>query len=415
MKFEQYLNGMVELRLPAQKTEELLQQMIAADIPVYQVKRQTDYVYLWVHLDDYFKLRHFLREQHCRFHVQQRLGLPFVISRIKRRRGLLLGLGLGLSLLYLLLSFIWGYEVHGNLQYSDDHMIALVQEYGMIPGAHRDKFDYDALAEQIVRDHPEFTWIQLQVVGTTLQIDVKERLSVSEMPQKSGSLVAQADGRITELLVFRGTPLVKRGDWVHKGQILVGGWDYPDRQRNQKGEFVPVGEPYAVKAQAVISGEKERRAVGSCALEERMLVSTGKEEKQIALAWQGHQLILWGKQQSLYPYSSQTIEQHSIVTWKQHQLPVYVRTTIVAEKTLREVCYTKEEAFATAVERARKRLQEQMPAGSRFLRESVGMYHPEMQNVVQAEVVWMVEENLAQMQQKSLPPTVQLEMEKKES
>jgi sporulation protein YqfD len=171
-------------------------------------------------------------------------------------------------MLYLLLSFIWGYDVSGNQQYSDEHLIALVQEYGVIPGSRSDKFDYDALAKEIVQDHPEFTWVQLKPDGTTLHITVKERLPDTAERQKTGSLVAKTSGRITELLVFRGTACVKQGDWVSKGQLLVGGWDYPDRQRSINGTFEPAGVPYMVEAHAVISGEQERRATGVCALAE---------------------------------------------------------------------------------------------------------------------------------------------------
>ena len=33
---------------------------------------------------------------------------------------------------------------------------------------------------------------------------------------------------------------------------VVGGWEYPDRERNENGEFVPVGQPFTVRAQAVV-------------------------------------------------------------------------------------------------------------------------------------------------------------------
>ncbi len=411
MRVDDYLSGMVELRLPSAqnqgRTAEILQLLTDAGVQVYQVQYRKEELYLTIHLDDFSVVQHILRERHCRFHVQQRFGLPFLISRLKRRRGMLFGVGLGFAVIYLLLSFIWGYEVTGNQQYSDEHLIALVQEYGILPGSRSDKFDYDNLAKQMVLDHPEFTWIQLEPSGTTLQIMVKERLPDTSGVQKSGSLVARADGKITELLVFRGTALVKRGQWVTKGQVLVGGWDYPDRERDQNGVFVPIGKPFAAEAKAVISGEQERIVMGSCALEERTLVPTGRTEKQIALAWRSHHLVLWGPRESPYRYASQQVEQHSLLQWKQFQLPVYYKTTIFSEKQAQQKTYTEQEAYKIAVERARKQLQEQMPAGSRFLHESIGLRKSGNKTVVQAEVVWLVEEKLAEKQQVALPPTVQ--------
>ena len=91
MKFDQHLNGMVELRIPALCTETILQQITAAGIHVYQVTRREEALYLTIHLDDFSVVQHLLREQKCRFHVQNRHGIPFAFSRLKRRRGLWLG------------------------------------------------------------------------------------------------------------------------------------------------------------------------------------------------------------------------------------------------------------------------------------------------------------------------------------
>lgn len=44
-----------------------------------------------------------------------------------------------------------------------------------------------------------------------------------------------------------------------------------------------------------------------------------------------------------------------------------------------------------------------MPADSQMLRESSGIYGKEQDYVVQVEVVWTVEGNLAQMQQAQMP------------
>ena len=63
-------------------------------------------------------------------------------------------------------------------------MIALVQEYGLVPGSRKDKFDYDELEQQIVQEHPEFVWIRLEPDGTTLSITVKERLPDEQLEKQ---------------------------------------------------------------------------------------------------------------------------------------------------------------------------------------------------------------------------------------
>lgn len=210
---------------------------------LYGVRRQKDGLYLWIMLDDFGVSQHLLRQCRCPFHVQRRRGIPFAISRLEAEAGLWLGGILCFAMVYLLLSFLWGYEVSGNVLYSDAHMIALVQEYGLLPGARSDKFDYEAIQKQIVLEHPEFTWILLRPSGTTLTIQVKERLpDVTQQPVE-GSIVAKADGRIT------GVAGVSRHA-AGKARAVGAGragyhWrlDYSDRQRDVNGELYLAGSP----------------------------------------------------------------------------------------------------------------------------------------------------------------------------
>ncbi len=353
MKFEQILGGIVELRFAEQYTAFLLRLLPERGIMIYRAEQRQNFFYILIQLDDFPVVKNLLREQGCPFHVEHKYGLPFVISRMKRRKGLLLGSALAFSLVYLLLSFLWGYTVQGNVQYSDAHMIALVQEYGLVPGSRKDKFDYDELEQQIVREHPEFVWIRLEPDGTTLSITVKERLPDEQLEKTAGSIVA--------------------------------------------------GQSFTVRAQAVVSGEQECEVIGTCALTEHNFQTTGQEEKQLALVWNGHQFVFRGPRESPYMYGYQQTEQHSLLHWQNFSLPIYLRTTIFQEKQLVEKTYTKEDAYLLAVERARKRLQEQMPAGSRMIRESIGVYQPEIENVVQVKVVWLIDANLAQVRQAQLP------------
>ena len=408
MRFEQYLDGMVEICLPWERTEDLFVWVQDAGLSIYQIRQSEEGICFWITLEEFGALQRLLRTQHCRFHIVQKCGIPFWIHRGKRRRGLWMGIVTAFACICLMLSFLWGYAVSGNVSYSDAHMIALVQEYGLVPGTSKYKFDYAKIEKQILQDHPEFVWIQLRPVGTTLQIVVKEGIPAAQEQKRQGSLLAESSGKITELLVFRGTALVKRGDWVKQGQVLIGGWDYPDRERNEQGIFVPSGEPFAVQAKGVIRGEKERTAVGLCALEEQRLQKTGAFEKQIALICCGKRIVLYGPRKVSYRYYEKQSEIHP---WFP-KIPIYVKTTIFEEKQRHQVQHTPQEAYQLAVDRARKQLQKQLPRESRFLRESIGVTSREGETVLQVTVVWTVEETLAQVQLVELPEAQEENVEK---
>ena len=403
LRLEQQLEGMVTLVVEVSSPSKVLALLSGNGVVLYHVATSGNQLYITIELDAFKKTQRILRDNHIRFRVRGKRGMPFFISRCKRRKGVWAGLICAVLMGHFLLSFLWTYEVTGNKAYSDAHIIALVQQYGLWPGTKLAEVDYEALEHTIELNHPEFTWVQLEYKGTTLCIDVKERLADRADIQDSGSIVAKADGRITALTVYTGTGLVDVGDPVQAGQVLIGGWDYPERIRNDLGVFVDAGEPYAVHAQGDVRGEVQHRAIGTCALEEKWMVKTGRTAHGTALLWGKHQLLSFGAKTSPYQYSETAIERKSIFHWGKWQCPLVLSNTTYEEQTMVEHSFTADEAYRTAVERARRILQQTMPQGGVFVRESSGMHRNTQDGMVQAEVVWVIEESLGQMAQIPLP------------
>ena len=74
--------------------------------------------------------------------------------------------------------------------------------------------------------YDEITWISIYLKGTNLHISIKER--DTKKPSASqfytySDIVASENGIIDSILVRQGTPMVKVGDTVSKGDILISG------------------------------------------------------------------------------------------------------------------------------------------------------------------------------------------------
>lgn len=395
MNFDDLFGGYVELVLYVSQGEDFINKATKQGIMFANVYRKNEKELLVkIKLEDFKTLTRLLRKQHLKFHILSRFGLPFWISRMKRRKGLLLGVCFSSILLAFLLSLIWGYEVSGNEKFSDEYIIALVQQYGLVPGSAIDSFDYAAIQKQIVLEHKDFSWIAIKPRGTTLEIKVKERLNNKIDDATPADLVAKTDGKITELLVYKGTAAVKLEEKVRKGQILIGGWDYGEWSRNDLGKYVPAGDIYLVQAKGIIRGEVAHSAVGICFLEENILFDTGETSKTLAIKTKNKHLVLLGEMKNPYLHSRKENYTKNIIFWQKYQLPWQIEETTYIEQELQQVKHSREEAYHLALERAREKLTSLLSEQRIFLEETIRLLPSTDENQIQVEVTWLTEENM---------------------
>ncbi len=75
------------------------------------------------------------------------------------------------------------------------------------------------------REFPEITWVSAKLSGTRLSFEIREgdtKLS-EETSKDSCSLFSTVDGTVESVITRQGTPLIKDGEEVKKGQELISG------------------------------------------------------------------------------------------------------------------------------------------------------------------------------------------------
>ncbi len=90
------------------------------------------------------------------------------------------------------------------------------------------------------------------VKGTTLQVNVKERIYVDILDGDAYNLIAPNNCIITGLTVTQGTALYKVGDSVKAGDVIVAGY-----KLNEQGEQVPLKAVANVEVNCFISSKVE--------------------------------------------------------------------------------------------------------------------------------------------------------------
>ena len=182
--------------------------------------------YCKIKCSDYKKVRTFLAKTGCRIKIKEKRGLPFRWKQIKKRKGMLIGCILFFLIVTQCSGRIWHISVDGGFLHTREQMMRVLEEelmvYGGVPGNQVDCFEIE---KRLRLDYNEIGWISVEKRGCRLYV----RLNESTMPEQverletPSHIIAQQDGVVKRMEVLSGIPMVKTGDMVKKGDILISG------------------------------------------------------------------------------------------------------------------------------------------------------------------------------------------------
>lgn len=212
--------GQLEIEIKGNALNRFINQINELGIRIWNIRRiKYDYYLAVIYKRDFNKLRPLLRKRKCKVKIIEKKGLPFLLFNIKKRIFLLIGLIIFLSIFYTGSSFIWFYDINGLEIISEEEVKNLLFDFGLKRGVLRKAIDTSILENYLTKNIGEISWVDVRWRGTRLIIDIVEKKIIT--PIKSGELVAARDGIITEIIVLKGQGVVKEGDTVSKGQVLV--------------------------------------------------------------------------------------------------------------------------------------------------------------------------------------------------
>jgi len=152
-------------------------------------------------------------------------GLPFIIYKYRKRAGLVAGTALGLFMMFVSSLFAWEINVTGNGSVSDAAILCALERMGVYVGAFIPDIDVSGVNGRLVCELPELSSANLHIDGTSLCVDVIERVRPPVKIDVSGvyDVIAAEDGVVRSLEIYSGRAAVAVGDTVVKGQVLVNG------------------------------------------------------------------------------------------------------------------------------------------------------------------------------------------------
>ncbi len=372
-----YARGYVIMRVKGGALESFVNAASAQGICLWDVVRLDQRsLAAKVYLRDLPRVGRILRSVGCAGRVERKVGVPFFVRKLVRRRGLAAGAILFSMALYLLSSFVWFVDVRGLVRERPETVREFVAGEGARPGVLRRSVNPNALSRRILAQFPDFAWVGVSVRGTRLMIEIVEK-TLPDVARGIADVVAAEDALITNLIVLSGEPLVREGDTVTKGQVLIAG--------------VARGREQAVSAKGIVLGRVWRTYREVVPLVRSVETPTGRVARtRRVVVWKASVRI--GPAAS--PFESYALEERVRVlpfAWAR-RLPVRIEETTYREVERRVEVARGDEVAAQLREKARAALAGGLPAGARILDEHEDLKYSQDRSLVYVYTIETVED-----------------------
>ena len=160
-------------------------------------------------------------------------------------------------------------------------------------------------------------WVKARIEGVKLKVDVIERQSppiiiVDEAPR---NLIASKDGIVVRVFTTEGTAVVKNGDPIQKGELLV------------SGEQGKEGSVYAVRAEGEVIAKTFYEEIKDVPLYNASRIKTGNSISNLYIKLANKKIYL---KNSLIPYGNyDKIESNNKVIYKEIYYEVQEKNILV--------------------------------------------------------------------------------------
>ena len=220
-----HARGYVRFRASGALIERFLNLLAKQRISVWDIKRREQALTGCVAACDYPHIRPLAKKAGVRLRIAEKKGLPFKRKKLTAHRGLLVGAGVFVLFLFVMTRFIWTIEVQGNEQIPTEAITRAMEDIGIRPGTLRAGIDVRQSERLLMLAIRELGWIALNVDGSTIYVVVSEADLIPPMvnPDTPGNIVASHSGQLLELRVYEGQRMLRPGEAVLKGQVIVSG------------------------------------------------------------------------------------------------------------------------------------------------------------------------------------------------
>lgn len=362
-----YWKGYLRIRIKSAYPERFFNICASKKIPIWEIESVEEAYEGFILISDFKRLLSVVRKTSTKLSIRNRYGFPFFLRSCRRRKGWVIGFLFFFLILYYSSCHIWEIHMEGNQIYSNDILMDYLKECGIVSGMNKNKISCPEIERLLRNQYEDMTWVSASIAGSRLFIRIQENTDIEfyyEENPAAADLIADHDAVITSIITRSGTPLVKKGDEVKKGDILVSSEVviFDDFGSEIHREYV--------QADADILGEVLYAYQDRQAYQYELKHYTGNEQNGYAVTFGNKRLFLW-----VLPVQYEAFDCISDLSkvrlGANFYLPISLEKWYYKEYTILQGEYSKEQAKQLLLERKNQNFQNFIEKGLQIIKNDV--------------------------------------------
>ncbi|GMB10420.1 MAG: sporulation protein YqfD [Candidatus Improbicoccus devescovinae] len=226
VKLIRWFFGYVIFLIKGNRLEEFINNCARTGINIWDIAKTGEVICAKSISSEYSNLLKIAKKNGLEFRIEHKRGLPFFLQKYKSRLGLLIGIIIFLLNLNIFSLYIWNINVKGAENLNKNEIINVLKDLGVHPGALKKNIDSAIIKQLVMERLPQISWIAVNLDGSFADVLIKEKHEIPKLlkdNKTNHNIKAVRDGQVERIETYEGTVIIKPGDSVTKGQILITG------------------------------------------------------------------------------------------------------------------------------------------------------------------------------------------------
>ena len=221
------LLGYVRIEVEGYYIERFINICTNNKILIWNLKREKGVkLYLNIGINDFKKISQVARKTNCKVRILRKRGIPFFLNRYKKRKIFVLFLILIVLSIFVSSKYVWSVKISVKDDLKLENIEGDIEALGITKGVKKDKIDTDKVINELRLKRDDIAWVGIDIEGTNIKINIVKADKAPNIIDNSDycNIVASKAGIIKKIIAQNGTAIVKVGDQVQKGDILIAGY-----------------------------------------------------------------------------------------------------------------------------------------------------------------------------------------------